>query len=169
MRGQSVACILFQKEKIFLIKRRDIPVWALPGGAIEKGETAEKAACREMEEESGYKVIIKRKVAEYIPINRLSRFTHLYEMEVVGGNLLSSTDESVEAGFFSIDQLPPLFPDPYRSWIEDARQKKSCLLRKEMKEVNYQLLLSYFIKYPIYTIRFLITKIGIHFNHRSTK
>lgn len=52
-------------QKILLIKRRDVPVWVIPGGGIEKGETSEVAAIRETKEESGYDIKIIRKVAEY--------------------------------------------------------------------------------------------------------
>jgi 8-oxo-dGTP pyrophosphatase MutT (NUDIX family) len=41
---ESVACILFNNSKILLIKRRDIPVWVLPGGGIDQGESPETAA-----------------------------------------------------------------------------------------------------------------------------
>jgi 8-oxo-dGTP diphosphatase len=39
---KSVACILFNKNRseVLLIKRKDIPVWVLPGGGIDPGELA---------------------------------------------------------------------------------------------------------------------------------
>ncbi|MGH2638029.1 MAG: NUDIX hydrolase, partial [Rhabdochlamydiaceae bacterium] len=81
----SVVCILILDEQALLIQRRDIPVWVLPGGGINPGETPESAACRETEEETGLKVEIARKIAEYTPINRLAHFTHFYEVRKISG------------------------------------------------------------------------------------
>ena len=72
------------RNKILLVKRRDIPVWVIPGGGIEKGETPERAAIRETKEESGYDIKIIRKIAEYT--NRGSnKRNNLFEAVVVGG------------------------------------------------------------------------------------
>jgi 8-oxo-dGTP pyrophosphatase MutT (NUDIX family) len=49
------------RNKILLVKRRDIPVWVIPGGRVEKGETSERAAVRETKEESGFDIKIIRK------------------------------------------------------------------------------------------------------------
>lgn len=40
--------------RILLLRRSDTGAWALPGGHIEKGESAWEAAVRETEEETGY-------------------------------------------------------------------------------------------------------------------
>jgi ADP-ribose pyrophosphatase len=40
-------------RRILLIRRADIGVWAIPGGMVEPGEYATKAAARELHEESG--------------------------------------------------------------------------------------------------------------------
>ena len=39
----AVACILFDesKTKVCLIKRRDVPVWVLPGGGVDPFEKSE--------------------------------------------------------------------------------------------------------------------------------
>src|ERR1700733_3968345 len=100
----SVACILFRDSKILLIKRRDIPVWVLPGGGIDQGEKPETAACRETEEETGYQVKIVRKIAEYSPTNRLAKLTHFYEVAVVGGAPKTGA-ETRAVEFFALDQL----------------------------------------------------------------
>jgi len=35
-------------NEILLVKRRDVPVWVVPGGGIEKNETPEDAVVREI-------------------------------------------------------------------------------------------------------------------------
>jgi 8-oxo-dGTP diphosphatase len=159
----SVACILFRDSKILLIKRRDIPVWVLPGGGIDPGESPEIAACREMEEETGYQVKIVRKIAEYSPTNRLAKLTHFYEVAVAGGAPKTGA-ETRAVEFFEPDQLPRM-PPPYRHWIRDARARHSAVLKKPVEGVNYATLLKVLVQHPVLVGRFLLTKIGIHINN----
>lgn len=161
-RHESVACILFKDSKILLIKRRDIPVWVLPGGGIDPGETPEKAACREMEEETGYRVQIVRKIAEYTPTNRLSKLTHFYEVQVLEGAPRIGA-ETQDIQFFEIDHFP-LLPPPYRHWIADAALRHPFLIKKNVEGVNYRTLLKLLFQHPILVGRFLLTKCGIHIN-----
>ncbi len=45
----GAAAVVFDDEKrnVLLVKRRDVPVWVLPGGGIDPGESPEDAAVRE--------------------------------------------------------------------------------------------------------------------------
>jgi len=159
---QSVACILFEDSKILLIKRRDIPVWVLPGGGIDQGETPEAAACREMEEETGYQVEIVRKIAEYTPTNRLAKLTHFYEVRPLGGAPKTGA-ETRAVEFFEVDNLP-IMPPPYRHWIADAAARYPLVLKKNVEGVNYTTLLKLLAQHPLLVGRFLLTKMGIHIN-----
>ncbi len=159
----SVACILFEEGRVLLIQRRDIPVWVLPGGGIEVGETPEEAACREMEEETGIRVEIIRKVAEYTPRNKLARFTHFFEMKKIGGTPTKGS-ETRDVAFFSLDHLPKHLPPPYEHWINDAVAHHTDILKKEIEGVGYRTLLKLLLKHPVLVGRFLLTKMGIHIN-----
>src|SRR3990172_8218705 len=85
---QAVYGIVFNDDhsQVLLVKRRDIPVWVLGGGGLELNETPEEGACREVLEESGYEVSIIRKVAEYLPVNRMTQFSHMFECRIIGGS-----------------------------------------------------------------------------------
>ena len=66
---QAVFGVLFNAERtqVLLIKRRDIPVWVFPGGGLDPNELPEEGVRREVLEETGYEVVIVRKIAEYQP------------------------------------------------------------------------------------------------------
>lgn len=55
--GAFTICIN-QQNKILLVKRRDFPLWDLPGGKIDKSESPENAAVREYFEETGFNIQI---------------------------------------------------------------------------------------------------------------
>lgn len=96
---------------VLLVKRLISPYkgyYSLPGGFINKGETAEEACVREVAEETGFKVKIKRKVG-CIVIQEINRKTVVFEAEIVGGELLQHGDEVSEVGFY--EEIPtPLVP-----------------------------------------------------------
>jgi len=65
MDGATVIAFDKSLKKILLVKRRDVPVWVLPGGGIEEGETPLQAAIREAKEETGFNIKVVRQVAKY--------------------------------------------------------------------------------------------------------
>jgi len=113
---EAAVAVIFQQGRVLLIQRRDIPVWVLPGGGIEPGETPEQAIVREVLEETGYSVKIKRKVAAYEPVNWMTKPTHFFECEILSGEM-KITAESKGIDFFAIDKLPKLIAPPYAGWI----------------------------------------------------
>ncbi len=163
---ESVNGIIFSEDgkEILLIKRRDVPVWVLPGGGIDANETPEKAVLREMKEETGYKVTISRKVAEYTPLNKLARFTHLFECIIADGKPIL-TSETQGVGFFSLNKLPPT-PPPYPDWIADAAENAPFLLQKSIGSVTYTNLFKSALHHPILVCRFLLARLGLHINDK---
>ena len=161
---ESVAGIVFSddRKEVLLIKRRDVPVWVLPGGGIESGESPEEAALRELEEETSCKALLVKKIAEYTPMNRLARFTHFFEFKLSSGKL-SLTDETQGVSFFPLDHLPPM-PPPYVDWISDAAKNPSQLIQKKITSVNYKNFLKLLFLHPILVFRFLLSRIGLHIN-----
>lgn len=160
---KSVTGIIFSPDRnsVLLIKRRDVPVWVLPGGGIDPAETPEHAVVREILEETGFTVKVDRLVGDYIPINRLSKRTHLYECTILSGEMaLSSETKGVR--FFPLAKLPPL-PPPYPDWISDSLLRLPPV-RKELLSVNYCALFKNLIFHPILVIRFLLSRAGLTIN-----
>ena len=154
------------KKQILLIQRRDIPVWVLPGGGIDPGETPEEAVVREVLEETGLQVRIVRAIAEYLPINKLTQLSFFFECIPVFGEQ-KITNETKAIRFFGLHQLPKLMPPPFEDWINDAMKNQTTLIKKEIQGVTYWILAQLFFMHPILVIRFLLTKIGIHLNGKD--
>ncbi len=163
--AESVSCIIFdkKKERVLLIKRRDIPVWVLPGGGIEPNETSETAALREAEEETGLSLALSRKIAHYTPVNKLTRPTDFYECSILEGDIQTGP-ETREIRFFPLNALPKRLVPFYKTWINDALENSHEVLQKKIQKTSYWTFLLYLICHPLLVIQFLLTRMGIHLN-----
>ena len=155
---QAAIGIIFDETRtqLLLIKRRDVPIWVLPGGGIDENETPEQAVIREILEETGLKTTIKKKIAEYTPLNRLAELTHLFECQSLSTNLQLS-DETQDIGFFSLTQLPSSFFIVHQDWLQDALLNESFVMKKPITQVTYFQLFKYFCCHPIQVITFMWT------------
>jgi ADP-ribose pyrophosphatase YjhB (NUDIX family) len=151
--------IVFNSDKtqVLLIKRKDIPIWVLPGGGVESNETAEDAVVREIEEETGVIVEIERKCAEYTPLNRLAAFTSVFICYIKSGKLSSHSSETAAIQFYPLNQLPSFFFPPHKEWIEDSLTH-SELVKKTLTGINYKEFLKCFLRHPWYVLRYLWTR-----------
>lgn len=161
---QAVYGIIFNetRSEVLLIKRRDIPVWVLPGGGLDPGELPEEGAIREVWEETGFTSKVIRKVAEYLPVNKMTQLSHFFECEIVGGAAQIGS-ETKEIRFFPLNALP-LLPPPYEGWIRDAAANYPEMLRKKIEGVSYAVFFKLLARHPFLVSRYLLTKLGIHIN-----
>ncbi|WP_132426787.1 NUDIX hydrolase [Pseudonocardia endophytica] len=92
------------------LDRRGRLLWSLPKGHIEAGETAEQAAVREVEEETG---IIGRVLAPLGTIDfwfvaedrRVHKTVHHFLMRALGGELSDDDVEVAEVAWVPLDEL----------------------------------------------------------------
>jgi 8-oxo-dGTP diphosphatase len=86
--------------------------WAVPGGRIEDGETAEECAKREMKEETGLDVEILKLTGIYSNPKRDPRgiIAAAYLVRRLGG-AVKGGDDAAEARWFELGRLPPLCAD----------------------------------------------------------
>lgn len=106
--------------RIVLHRRADNDLWALPGGAMELGESIAATVIREVQEETGLEVepdyIIgvytdPQHVFAYTDGEVRQEFSVCVACRVVGGELHIS-DESTDLCFFTAEDLPDLSMHP---------------------------------------------------------
>ena len=103
------------KSEILLIKRSDNDNWAVPGGAIDIGESMTEAAVRETKEETGVDCEITGLVGIYTDPRHLVHYTSNDEVRqefsivltafATGGELTPS-NESLDVRWVGRDHLP---------------------------------------------------------------
>lgn len=97
---------------IVLIERKNPPYgWALPGGFIDYGESAETAAIREAKEETGVDVSLLGLVGVYSAPDRDPRQHTLsitYAAKAHNIALLQGGSDAAQAVFFDLEALPTL-------------------------------------------------------------
>lgn len=108
----TVDAVIKMNEKILLVRRRREPFrgfWALPGGFVECGETVEKAVIREIEEETGLKMIVKDILGIYSEPCRDPR-GHVVSICFLGSaeGVPIGGDDAGEAKFFNISEIDSL-------------------------------------------------------------
>lgn len=148
--------IVFSPDKgqVLLVKRADIPVWVLPGGGIDEGETPEIAAKREIKEETGLNVSITRLAGVFDPTTSLTSRIHLFECSVIGGDLKGS-DESIEVSFFPFEKLPKNLFILHQLLFWLAMDNPNKTLRQPLTQVTWWTTLLYLLRHPIWSISYL--------------
>lgn len=110
---------------VVLIERLHAPLgFALPGGFIDEGETAEAAARREMREETSLDVELTGLLGVY---SRPDRDPRRHTMSVVftgrarNPEALRAGDDAGAAAFHPLDALPPTLAFDHAKILEDFR------------------------------------------------
>jgi 8-oxo-dGTP pyrophosphatase MutT (NUDIX family) len=106
-----------QGREVALVGRGRPVRWGLPKGGLERGETIDRAAVREAQEETG---LLVRLIAPVGDIQywfatrgmRHNKTVHFFLMEAVGGNLQDHDWENDEAAWFPADAAPTTMAFP---------------------------------------------------------
>lgn len=107
------AAIFDEQGRILLTRRTDNGQWCLPGGAVESGESVAEACEREVFEETGLNVRVKRLVGVYSHPDQLVIYPDgnkayivalHFEAEIVGGTL-GLSNETTDFGYFVLEKI----------------------------------------------------------------
>ncbi|GIP53388.1 NUDIX hydrolase [Paenibacillus vini] len=109
----DVRGVIFEQDKILLVREKLDGDWALPGGWADIGLSPKEVVVKEVKEEAGLEVqpvrllgVLDKKFHDHPPAA-----SHVYKMfilcEVTGGEAQAGL-ETLQVGYFSEDELPPL-------------------------------------------------------------
>jgi 8-oxo-dGTP pyrophosphatase MutT (NUDIX family) len=131
-RVAACAVVFDDRGRVLLHQRTDNGQWSLPGGAIEPDETAAAACVREVQEETGLTVEVRRLVGVYSdPSHTTMRYPDgnvavyvaiLFECGVTGGRI-QLNEESSAVDWFDPRNLPQPFNANHIPRIADALAK----------------------------------------------
>ncbi|BDG68140.1 putative 8-oxo-dGTP diphosphatase [Enterococcus innesii] len=120
----GVFSVIISNDRVLLVKRRDLPLWDLPGGRLEVGESIFDCSIRETREETGYNVKIEKIIGSYIN-NERNDTQILLLSNIVSGCPITEGPETKQLKFFPLNRLPlNMVP---------ARRRQLAMLKKEKR------------------------------------
>ncbi|MEW6213626.1 MAG: NUDIX hydrolase [Nitrospirota bacterium] len=133
-RQVSSGGVIFRRHadiiEVALVAVKGGNVWCLPKGLVDKGESPEKTAIREVAEETGLKGRIIEKLGEitywyYLKEEKAKcrKTVHFFLMEYEGGNISNHDWEVDNVAWFSIDEaLDKVSYKSEKEMIEKAKE-----------------------------------------------
>ncbi len=131
----SVSAVIFGvRGRLLLQQRSDGGQWGLPGGSVEIGESVSAAVVREVREETGLTVSLKRLVGVYsepalqvvrYPDGNVWHYVNVcFECAARSGEL-TTCDETLDLRYFPVGRLPATLLPNHRVRIRDARARRT--------------------------------------------
>ncbi|MCH9621581.1 MAG: hypothetical protein S4CHLAM20_10050 [Chlamydiia bacterium] len=161
---KAVLGVVFLDDKVILTKRRDIPLWVLPGGAIDEGETADETIIREVKEETGYDVKIDRKIGLFSFSAKFIDSSYLYKLSVINDEKINHDHNEVkEVKAFALNDLPYETLPLYVDWIKEALEDNPYY-EKEITTFSPLFILKAVLSHPILVCRYFLSRLGLPVN-----
>lgn len=127
----AAVAIINDQQEVLLVQRADSGNWTLPGGTFEIGESLDRCAVREVEEETGYQIHITGIIGVYTDPQTViaysdgevrQEFSVVYAGRIHGGNV-QLDEESTAYAWLSLPQAEnlPLAESQRRRLADVAR------------------------------------------------
>lgn len=118
--------------EILLVKRKDYPIWDLPGGRLDEREQLQDCAVREVAEETGYIITIEKKIGEYFHEEK-NDMQHLFYGSLTGGSPIKDGPETAGVAWFNPGRLPFLMVPNRRGQIKEYCGDKARFVTETLK------------------------------------
>jgi len=123
----TVDGLVSEKGKILMVRRAHYPFigyWVLPGGHVEYGEKVEEAIKREMKEELGVLVKIKKMIGVYSNPKRDPRYHTVSVVYLLkkGKGKIHLDNEASEFKYFSLKKLPSKIGFDHKKILSDLKK-----------------------------------------------
>jgi ADP-ribose pyrophosphatase YjhB (NUDIX family) len=117
----GITAVVFRGKQVLLIKRADNHAWTPVTGIVEPGENPADCATREVLEESGIQAIPRRLAWVHVtrPIvhtngDHAQYLDHVFRMDWLDGEPFPADDETLEARWFDLTEMPETTEDMRR-------------------------------------------------------
>jgi ADP-ribose pyrophosphatase YjhB (NUDIX family) len=117
----GITAVVIRDQQVLLIKRSDNHAWTPVTGIVEPGEHPADCAVREVLEESGIRSVARRLAWVHVtgPVvhvngDHAQYLDHVFRMEWVAGEPFPADDESLEARWFDLAEMPEISDDMRR-------------------------------------------------------
>ena len=133
------AAIFDERKRVLLTRRSDNGMWCLPGGAMEPGESVVEACEREVLEETGLSVRVKRMIGVYSNRNQLIVYPDGKKIQVVALHFEAEiigvepglSNETTDYGYFSLGEIQGMdLIESHRERILDSLAENNGIVVK---------------------------------------
>lgn len=125
----GVFAIMFDdNKKILFCHRTDYDLWNLPRGVLEKNEAPWQAVVREVKEETGLDVTVRKFTGVYYNPNR-EQIVFSFICNTIGGEL-TVNEESDKFKYFTFNDIPKNTSPAHVLRIRDALEKPDEIILK---------------------------------------
>lgn len=122
------------QNRILLTQRNDVPVWVLPGGHVERGETPAAAVVRELFEETGVKVNRITPIAQYFT-SKQEVIKYLFSVQVPNSAIFVKSSETRSIKWFNLHKLPKIMTLYEKKKINDFLLYKRKIINR-LEKIN---------------------------------
>lgn len=117
-------------NQVLMVKEKSEKLWSFPGGWCDVFESPQENAVKEVLQESGYDVSVKRLLAVFFRDNYKPKHKSLiseyviYFHATINSKVSEHNHEVTEVGFFDQKELPPL---SFKNSCEEVTRALECL------------------------------------------